>query len=61
MPIITILIVLVVTGLLLWLINAYIPMQPTVKKILNVVVIIILIVWLLKIFGVFSHLSRATI
>lgn len=61
MPIITILIVLVVVGLLLWLINAYIPMQPTVKKILNVVVVIVLIVWLLKMFGIFSHLSHATI
>lgn len=61
MPIITILIVLVVTGFVLWLINAYIPMQPTVKKILNVAVIIVLIIWLLKVLGVFSYLSHATV
>jgi PAS domain-containing protein len=51
MPILTILIVILVVGVILWLINSYIPMQRTVKGILNAVVIIILVVWLLKVFG----------
>jgi hypothetical protein len=42
---------------LLWLINSFIPMQPTIKKILNVVVIIIVILWLLSAFGVIGPLS----
>jgi hypothetical protein len=54
MPIITVIVVLVVIGLLLWLANQYIPMDPKIKNILNVVVIIFVILWLLNIFGVFS-------
>jgi hypothetical protein len=56
MPLLTILIVLVVTGLVLWLINTYIPMDHKIKTIFNVVVVIVVIVWLLKVFGVFSYL-----
>ncbi|MBV2246208.1 MAG: hypothetical protein KUL83_03535 [Lentimicrobium sp.] len=56
MSLLTIVIVLVVAGIILWLINSYIPMQATVKKILNVVVVIVLIVWLLKAFGLFDSL-----
>lgn len=57
MPIITILLVIIVVGVLLWLVNSYIPMDAKVKRILNVVIIIILVVWLLKIFGVLAMLS----
>jgi len=56
MPLLTILLVIIVVGVLLWLINSFIPMDHNIKKILNVVVIIILIVWLLKVFGIFSSL-----
>ena len=56
MPLLTILIVLVFTGLALWLINTYIPMDYKIKTILNVVVVIVVIVWLLKVFGVFGYL-----
>jgi hypothetical protein len=49
---------IVVVGVILWLINAYVPMQATVKKILNVVVIIVLILWLLNAFGVMGTLNR---
>ena len=56
MPLLTILIVLVVTGVVLWLINTYIPMDHKIKTIFNVVVVVVLIVWLLKVFGVFSYL-----
>ena len=45
MPLIQLVIVLVVVGVVLWVINSYIPMQSTIKKILNVVVIIVVIFW----------------
>ncbi len=56
MPLLTILLVIIVVGVLLWLINSFIPMDSKIKSILNVVVVIILIVWLLKVFGIFSSL-----
>jgi len=49
---------IVVVGVLLWLINTYIPMQAAVKKILNVVVVIILIIWILNAFGLVGPLNR---
>lgn len=52
MSLITLVIVLVVVGVVLWPINSYIPMQSTTKKILNVVVVIVVILWLLSAFGV---------
>jgi hypothetical protein len=57
MPLLTILIVLIVVGVLLWLVNNYIPMDRTIKNILNAVVVIALIVWLLKVFGIFVFLK----
>ena len=58
MPLLTILLVLVVVGVILWLINRFIPMQSTVKSILNAVVIIVLVIWLLKVFGVLGSLQN---
>ncbi len=57
MSLINLIITLVVVGVLLWLINAFIPMQATMKKILNVVVIIVVVIWLLSAFGVIDSLS----
>ena len=57
MPIITLIIILAVIGLLLYLVNCYIPMQETIKKILNAVVIIGTVLWLLNVFGVLSGLN----
>ena len=57
MPIINLIIILVVVGVILWVVNSYIPMQPTIKKILNVVVIIAVIIWLLSVFGVIGNIS----
>ncbi|MEO7444795.1 MAG: Thivi_2564 family membrane protein [Ferruginibacter sp.] len=55
---ITVVITLVVVGLILWLINRYIPMASSIKSILNIVVIIAVIIWLLKVFGVWGgHLG----
>jgi hypothetical protein len=58
MPLLQILSVLVVVGVLLWLVNSYIPMQGTIKSILNAVVIIAVVLWLLDVFGLFHSLSR---
>jgi len=61
MPILTILIVLICIGVILWLVNTYIPMDARIKNILNVVAIILTIVWLLKVFGVLHFLGSARI
>ena len=57
MPLINLIIILVVVGVILWVINAYIPMQSTIKKILNAVVVIGVIIWLLCVFGVIGNIS----
>ncbi|MBC7962965.1 MAG: hypothetical protein H7Y05_08475 [Steroidobacteraceae bacterium] len=57
MPLIQLVIVLVVVGVVLWVINSYIPMQSTIKKILNAVVVIVVILWLLSVFGLIGDLS----
>jgi hypothetical protein len=57
MSLVTIIIVLVVVGVLLWLINAYVPMDAKIKQILNIVAIIAVVLWLLKAFGVFASLG----
>ncbi|MFE3870491.1 Thivi_2564 family membrane protein [Flavobacterium sp. ZS1P70] len=56
MSLLTVLLVLIVVGVLLWLVNTYIPMDGTIKKIFNIVVIIVVIIWLLKVFGLFNSL-----
>lgn len=61
MPLLTVLLVLVIVGLVLWAINTYIPMDGNIKKILNIVTIIIVIVWLLKAVGAFAYLSQVTL
>ena len=56
MPILTVLLVIVLVGVVLWAVNTYIPMDKKIKTILNIVVVIFLIVWLLSVFGIFSNL-----
>jgi hypothetical protein len=58
MPLIQLLEVLVVVGVLLWLVNRFIPMQGTIKSILNGVVVIAVVLWLMNVFGLFHNLSR---
>jgi hypothetical protein len=55
MSLITIVIALVVVGVLLWLVNAYIPMDARIKKILNIVVLVVVILWLCKVFGLWDY------
>ncbi len=57
MPLLTILLVLIVVGVLLWLINNYIPMDRKIKNILNIVVVIIVVLWLLKAFGLLDSIK----
>ncbi|MES2332656.1 MAG: Thivi_2564 family membrane protein [Bacteroidota bacterium] len=61
MPILTIFIVIIVVGVLLWLVNTYIPMDRKIKNILNAVVVIILVIWLLKVFGVLGSLGSVRV
>ena len=57
MSLLTILIVLIIAGVLLWLVNNYIPMDGKIKSIFNAVVVIAVIIWLLKVFGIFSFIK----
>lgn len=58
MPLINVVFVLIVVGVLLWLVNRFIPMQGTIKSILNGVVVIAVVLWLLNIFGLFHSFSN---
>jgi hypothetical protein len=58
MPLIELVGILVVVGVLLWLVNRFIPMQSQIKSILNGVVVIVVVVWMLKSFGLWQSLSN---
>ena len=55
MSLITLVVTLIVVGVLLWLVNTYIPMDGKIKKILNVVVVICVVIWLLYAFGILDR------
>lgn len=57
MSLISLVVVLIVVGVLLWLVNTYIPLEPTMKKIINIVVIIVVCLWLLSVFGILPDLN----
>ena len=57
MPLIHVILVLIVVGVLLWLVNSYIPMAGSIKSILNAVVVIAVVLWLLSVFGLIGELS----
>ena len=61
MPLLTVLIVLIVVGVLLWLVNNYIPMDGKIKSILNAVVVICVVIWLLQVFGIIGSLNSVRI
>lgn len=52
MPLASVIITLIVAGVLLWLVNTYLPMDQKIKSILNIVVVIAVVLWLLNVFGV---------
>jgi len=57
MPLLTIIVTLIAVGVILWLINTLIPMDGKIKSILNAVIVIVVVVWLLKVFDVAPMLS----
>ena len=57
MPLLQVVIVLVVVGVLLWMVDRFIPMASSIKSILNAVVTIAVVLWLLNIFGMLHYLS----
>ena len=58
LPLMQILVALILVGILLWLVNRFIPMQSNIKSILNGVVVIAVVLWLLNVFGLFHSLAR---
>jgi hypothetical protein len=58
MPLVTLVIVLIVVGVLLWLVNTYIPMDGKIKAILNAVVVIGVVLWLLQALGLLSTVEN---
>jgi hypothetical protein len=61
MPLLNVVVVLIVVGFLLWLVNHLIPMQRTMKSILNIVVIACVAFWLLNIFGILHSISHVRV
>ncbi len=57
MPLINLVITLIVVGVALWLINRFIPMAGSIKTILNVVVVVVVGIWLLRIAGLWGQLT----
>ncbi len=58
MPLMNLVVTLIIVGVLLWLVNRFIPMQSNIKSILNGVVVIAVVLWLLDVFGIFHSMSR---
>jgi predicted membrane protein len=61
MPLLNVVLTLIVIGVLLWLINRFIPMQSTIKAILNIVVVVAVVLWLLYGFGIITHSGNVTV
>jgi len=61
MSLINLVIVLLVVGVLLWVVNTYIPMDRKIKNILNIVVVIVVVLWLLQVFGVLGSMNSLRI
>jgi hypothetical protein len=61
MPLLNLVLVLIVIGVLLWLVNTYIPMDSKIKTILNAVVVIAVVIWLLQVFGLLGSLQNITV
>lgn len=57
MSLITLVVLLIIIGVLLWVVNTQIPMDATIKKIINIVVIIVVCLWLLSVFGILPDLN----
>ena len=58
MTLIQLVVFLLMTGIILWLVNNYIPVQGTMKRIVNGIVVVAVVLWLLKAYGLFSYFSN---
>lgn len=58
MPLTTVLITIVAAGVLLWLVNRFIPMQHQIKSLLNGLVVVVLVLWIANLYGLFDHLHQ---
>jgi uncharacterized membrane-anchored protein len=58
MPLIDVVVVLIVVGVLLWVANTYLPMDPKLQQIMNVVVVIAVIFWLIGLFGLLAPIRN---
>lgn len=61
MPLLTVFLILVIVGVILFLVNKYVPMDAKIKTILNWAVVIIVVLWLLSAFGVLDSLKSVKI
>jgi hypothetical protein len=61
MSLLTLVVVLIVVGFLLYVVQRYIPMEPIVKQILVAVVVIVLILWVLSAFGILPAMGAIRI
>ena len=61
MPLLQIVITLIVVGILLWLVESYIPLADPIKMIIRGVVVIVVVLWLLQITGLIGNLSNVRI
>jgi hypothetical protein len=61
MPLINVVVTLIVVGVLLWLVNTYIPMDGKIKRLLNIVVVIAVVLWLLNAFGLIGNLGNVRV
>lgn len=58
MPLVQVILALIVVGVLLWLVNRFIPMAGSIKSILNAVVVIAVVLWLLNVFGLMQAITN---
>ncbi len=61
MSLINLVVILIVVGVLLWLVNTYIPMDGKIKNILNIVVVVVVVLWLLQVFGIIGSIDAIRI
>lgn len=59
MSVLNLVVVLVVIGALLWALNAFVPMDAKIKKILNVVVVVLVLLWVLSAFGLYDPFAES--
>ena len=55
MPIVPVILTIVIVGVIMWIVNTYVPMSAPIKQVLNIVVVILLCIWLINLFGLFSY------